>query len=127
MTAWTRIRSSRTRISPCTKRKRAGANCFQFFKPEMNARAAQRQSIENGLRLALERKGFVLHYQPKFDLQTGAITAVEALCRWRHPQRGVLLPSEFISVAEESGLIVPLGSGCCTRPVGRPRRGGKRD
>jgi diguanylate cyclase (GGDEF)-like protein/PAS domain S-box-containing protein len=89
--------------------KESGRNCYQFFKPEMNARAAQRQSIENGLRLALERKGLVLHYQPKFDLQTGAITAVEALCRWRHPVRGVLLPSEFISVAEESGLIVPLG------------------
>ena len=89
--------------------KENGRNCYQFFKPEMNAKAAQRQSVENGLRLALERKAFVLHYQPKFDLQTGAITAVEALVRWRHPVRGVLLPSEFISVAEESGLIVPLG------------------
>ena len=89
--------------------KENGRNCYQFFKPEMNAKAAQRQSVENGLRLALERKGFVLHYQPKFDLQTGAITAVEALVRWRHPVRGVLLPSEFMSVAEESGLIVPLG------------------
>jgi len=89
--------------------KENGRNCYQFFKPEMNAKAAQRQSVENGLRLALERNRFVLHYQPKFDLQTGAITAVEALVRWRHPVRGVLLPAEFISVAEESGLIVPLG------------------
>jgi len=89
--------------------KESGRNCFQFFKPEMNAKAAQRQSTENGLRIALERKGFVLHYQPKFDLQTGAITAVEALVRWRHPVRGVLPPSEFMSTAEESGLIVPLG------------------
>jgi diguanylate cyclase (GGDEF)-like protein/PAS domain S-box-containing protein len=89
--------------------KENGRNCYQFFKPEMNAKAAERQSIENGLRLALERKAFVLHYQPKFDLQTGAITAVEALVRWRHPARGVLLPAEFMSVAEESGLIVPLG------------------
>jgi diguanylate cyclase (GGDEF)-like protein/PAS domain S-box-containing protein len=89
--------------------KESGRNCFQFFKPEMNAKAAQRQSIENGLRVAIERKGFVLHYQPKFDLQTGAITAVEALVRWRHPARGVLPPAEFMSTAEESGLIVPLG------------------
>jgi diguanylate cyclase (GGDEF)-like protein/PAS domain S-box-containing protein len=89
--------------------KESGRNCYQFFKPEMNAKAAQRQAVENGLRLAIERKAFLLHYQPKFDLQTGTITAVEALVRWRHPVRGVLLPSEFISVAEESGLIVPLG------------------
>jgi diguanylate cyclase (GGDEF)-like protein/PAS domain S-box-containing protein len=89
--------------------KESGRNCYQFFKPEMNAKAAQRQSIENGLRLAIERKAFVLHYQPKFDLQTGTITAVEALVRWRHPLRGVLPPSEFVSFAEESGLIVPLG------------------
>jgi diguanylate cyclase len=75
----------------------------------MNAKAARRQSVESGLRIALERDAFVLHYQPKFNLQTGAITAVEALIRWRHPLLGVLPPSEFISIAEDSGLIVPLG------------------
>jgi diguanylate cyclase (GGDEF)-like protein/PAS domain S-box-containing protein len=90
--------------------KESGRNCYQFFKPEMNARAALRQSVENGLRLALAGNGFVLHYQPKFDLTTGAITAVEALVRWRHPLRGVLAPSEFIGTAEDSGLIVPIGS-----------------
>jgi EAL domain-containing protein (putative c-di-GMP-specific phosphodiesterase class I) len=75
----------------------------------MNAKAVQRQVIENGLRTAIERQAFVLHYQPKFNLQTGAITAVEALVRWRHPVRGLLLPSEFMSIAEDSGLIVPIG------------------
>jgi diguanylate cyclase (GGDEF)-like protein/PAS domain S-box-containing protein len=89
--------------------KESGRNCYQFFKPEMNAKATLRQSVESGLRLALERGEFVLHYQPKFDLLTGAITAVEALVRWRHPLRGVLSPSEFIGTAEDSGLIVPIG------------------
>jgi diguanylate cyclase (GGDEF)-like protein len=89
--------------------KESGRNCYQFFEPEMNAKAVHRQSIENGLRIAIARHAFVLHYQPKFNLQTGAITAVEALVRWRHPMRGVLLPSEFMSIAEDSGLIVPLG------------------
>jgi diguanylate cyclase (GGDEF)-like protein/PAS domain S-box-containing protein len=98
--------------------KESGRNCFQFFKPEMNVKAARRQSVENGLRIALESDALVLHYQPKFNLQSGAITAVEALIRWRHPMLGLLSPSEFISIAEDSGLIVPLGKwvlreGCC--------------
>ncbi len=104
--------------------KESGRNCYQFFKPEMNSKAVQRQSVENGLRIAIERQAFVLHYQPKFNLQTGAITAVEALVRWRHPMRGVLPPSEFMSVAEDSGLIVPSAGGCSTKAAARQKPGG---
>jgi diguanylate cyclase (GGDEF)-like protein len=89
--------------------KEKGRNCFQFFTPEMNAAVIRRQAIENGLRSSIDRQYFSLHYQPKFNLSTGAITAVEALVRWRHPTRGLLLPDEFMPIAEESGLIVPLG------------------
>ncbi|MBA5607184.1 EAL domain-containing protein [Duganella sp. FT3S] len=89
--------------------KEAGRNNCTFFEPAMNARAILRQSIEAGLRLALERQEFVLHYQPKIDLASGRLVGAEALVRWRHPQRGLLLPQHFIAIAEECGLIVPLG------------------
>jgi diguanylate cyclase (GGDEF)-like protein/PAS domain S-box-containing protein len=88
--------------------KDSGRNNYQFFKPEMNARALERQSLETGLRHALEQQQFVLHYQPKINLETGAIVGVEALIRWRHPQRGLLAPGHFIPVAEECGFIVPI-------------------
>jgi diguanylate cyclase (GGDEF)-like protein/PAS domain S-box-containing protein len=89
--------------------KDCGRNNYQFFKPEMNVRAVERQSLENDLRHAIERQEFVLHYQPKVNLKTGAIVGVEALIRWRHPHRGLLEPSTFIPVAEECGAIVPMG------------------
>jgi diguanylate cyclase (GGDEF)-like protein/PAS domain S-box-containing protein len=89
--------------------KDAGRNNYQFFKPDMNFRAIERQSIENGLRHALEREEFLLHYQPKIDLETGLIVGVEALIRWRHPERGLVSPAQFIPVAEECGFIVPIG------------------
>jgi len=89
--------------------KESGRNNYKFFKPEMNARAVERQFIENGLRQAIERQEFVLHYQPKINLETGAIIGAEALMRWHHPQRGLVSPAQFIPVAEECGFIVPIG------------------
>jgi EAL domain-containing protein (putative c-di-GMP-specific phosphodiesterase class I) len=89
--------------------KQSGRNNYQFFRATMNARSAERQSIEEGLRRALERKEFVLHYQPKIDLKTGAITGAEALIRWQHPDHGLVSPLQFVPIAEECGLILPIG------------------
>jgi diguanylate cyclase (GGDEF)-like protein/PAS domain S-box-containing protein len=89
--------------------KGAGDNAYQFFEPDMNVRAIERRSIEGGLRGALARKEFTLHYQPKVNLESGAIVGAEALIRWTHPDRGVVPPLEFVPVAEECGLAVPIG------------------
>ena len=89
--------------------KQSGRNNYQFFRASMNARSAERQSLEEGLRHALERKEFVLHYQPKIDLKTGAITGAEALVRWQHPDRKLTFPLQFVPIAEECGLILPIG------------------
>ncbi|KIH81692.1 putative bifunctional diguanylate cyclase/phosphodiesterase [Pseudomonas batumici] len=88
--------------------KEQGANDFAFYVEDLNRRAREQQSIESGIRMALERDEFVLHYQPKLDLKSGAVVGAEALIRWRHPERGLLYPAEFVPVAEDSGLIVPL-------------------
>jgi diguanylate cyclase (GGDEF)-like protein/PAS domain S-box-containing protein len=89
--------------------KEKGRNRNQFFKEEMNLHTAERQIIRADLRHALDRREFVLHYQPKVNLVSGSITGVEALIRWRHPTRGVLPPLEFIQIAEDCGLIVQIG------------------
>jgi diguanylate cyclase (GGDEF)-like protein/PAS domain S-box-containing protein len=89
--------------------KENGRQSIQFFKPAMNARAVERQSIEEGLRRALEREEFTLHYQPKVSIKTGAITGAEALIRWTHPSRGSISPAQFIPIAEDCGLILPIG------------------
>jgi len=89
--------------------KDTGRDSYQFFKSEMNVRAMERQSLEDSLRHAIERCELSLHYQPKMDLATGTIIGVEALIRWLHPQRGLVPPAQFIEIAEDSGLIVPIG------------------
>src|SRR5229473_449864 len=89
--------------------KENGRNNFQFFKAEMNVKAVERQSLEGNLRRALERKEFLLHYQPKVNLDTGEITGVEALVRWQQPDRGLVPPAQFVPIAEDCGLIVQIG------------------
>ena len=89
--------------------KEYGRDNYQFFQTEMNLQAVERQSLEGQLRYALEREELLLHYQPKINLKTGAITSVEALVRWQHPERGLLLPGQFLAIAEDSGLIVGIG------------------
>jgi len=89
--------------------KQCGRDNYQFFKPDMSLRAVERQSLEGQLRYALERQELMLHYQPKVNLKTGAIVGVEALLRWQHPLRGLLLPGQFLTIAEDTGMIVAIG------------------
>jgi len=86
-----------------------GRNNFQFFTQEMNSRAVERLTLESSLRLALERKELFLVYQPQWDVATGKITGAEALLRWQHPRLGLVPPDKFIPIAENSGLIMPIG------------------
>lgn len=90
--------------------KKLGRNNFQFYTPAMNDEAQERVRIESALRSALERDEFVLHYQPQVNLASGQVVGMEALIRWQHPELGVVAPDRFISVAEETGLIVPIGA-----------------
>jgi diguanylate cyclase (GGDEF)-like protein/PAS domain S-box-containing protein len=107
--------------------KEAGGNAYRFFSAEMNARAVERLSLENDLRGALARDELTLHYQPVVELATGKLRTVEALARWRHPQRGHVSPERFIAIAEETGLIEPLGewalAAACTQARAWQREG----
>jgi len=89
--------------------KQSGRDKYRFFKSQMSLRAVERQSLEEQLRSALERRELLVHYQPKVNLKTGALTGVEALLRWQHPERGLLLPRQFLAIAEDTGMIVAIG------------------
>lgn len=89
--------------------KKNGRNNYQRFTSDMNARAVKRQSVEDALRHALDRQEFVLHYQPKVNISTGAITGAEALLRWQRANHPLVFPTEFVRIAEDCGLILPIG------------------
>jgi diguanylate cyclase (GGDEF)-like protein/PAS domain S-box-containing protein len=89
--------------------KESGRDSFQFFRSEMSVKAMERQSLEASLHHAIERQELVLHYQPKLNLVNGEVSGAEALIRWRHPQLGLIPPGRFIAVAEDCGLMIPIG------------------
>jgi len=90
--------------------KQSGRDDYQFYTPAMNEQALERLRLEGDLRVALERNQFLLHYQPKVDLRSGQVVGMEALIRWNHPELGMVSPLRFISLAEETGLILPIGT-----------------
>ncbi len=89
--------------------KSEGRNCYKFFTAAMNARAFERLSLEINLRKAIEKEQFMLFYQPKVDALSGSILGMEALIRWKHPELGMISPADFIPVAEQTGMIIPIG------------------
>jgi EAL domain-containing protein (putative c-di-GMP-specific phosphodiesterase class I) len=89
--------------------KESGRNRFKFFSEEMNDQVVQRLTLEHGLRAAIDKKELYLVYQPQMEIATGRITGLEALLRWQHPELGTVAPDKFIRIAENSGLIMPIG------------------
>jgi len=102
--------------------KDLGRSNVRFFTDEMNAQAAEHLVIDRNLRLALERNEFFLMYQPQMEMATGRITGFEALIRWRHPEMGLVHPDRFISIAENNGLILPIGEWVLRTACAQARR-----
>jgi len=102
--------------------KENGRNTFRFFTEDMNAQAVERLTLENSLRLALVRKELFLVYQPQIEIATGRITGLEALLRWQHPELGLVPPDKFIRIAENSGLIIPIGEWVLRTACAQARR-----
>lgn len=100
----------------------SGAERFEFYKPEFNRAAKERFKLESALRRAVERNELLLHYQPQVDLATGRIIGAEALLRWQHPELGMVPPGHFISLAEDTGLIVPIGAWVIRTACAQARR-----
>ena len=107
--------------------KESGRNTFRFYLPSMNARALERLALVDAIRHAMSANEFELYYQPQVELASGAVIGMEALIRWSHPQRGIMRPDRFIALAEETGLIVPLGTwvlrAACTQAAAWQRAG----
>ena len=89
--------------------KELGINNYQHYMPTMNAKAFEQLTLEHNLRKALQKNQFLVYYQPQIDLRTQKIIGAEALVRWQHPELGMISPAQFIPIAEETGLILPLG------------------
>lgn len=102
--------------------KSGGRNQYRFYAPDMNERGHELLALESDLRRAIERRQFELHYQPQVRLENGRIEAVEALLRWRHPERGLVAPVDFLGLLEDTGLILPVGEWVLRRACADARR-----
>jgi len=106
--------------------KENGCDNYRFFTDDISSRVVERLTLENGLRLALDREEFFLVYQPQVSIANEEITGVEALLRWQHPELGLVSPDKFIRITENTGLIIGLVNGYSGPPVRRPASGKKR-